>query len=153
MRLSLLAAAAATMAACSLLAPKLERPAVSVASIELVSGNLLKQNFLVKLDVENPNDRALPVTSLHADLNLLGERVATGASSQPFVVPPHGTTRFDLTITANLALVLLKLGQRPDPHSDSVAYEMTGNANIDLPFLHDLQFHQAGVFSLSNLLK
>jgi hypothetical protein len=53
-----------------------------------------------------------------------------------------------VTITANMALALLKLSQAADKHSDSIDYEMTGAANIDLPFMRDLPFHQSGSFSL-----
>ncbi|MGO9995886.1 MAG: LEA type 2 family protein [Steroidobacteraceae bacterium] len=135
-------------AGCALVAPKFERPEISVASIELVSGSLLQQNFLVKLNIQNPNDRALPVTGVHAELNVAGERLASGVSNRPFVVPAQGTTQFDMTITANMASVLLKLSQRADNHSDSIDYDMTGSASIDLPFLRDLAFHQKGAFSL-----
>jgi LEA14-like dessication related protein len=138
-------------AACSLVAPHFERPILTVAGIELVGGNLLQQNFLVKFNVENPNDRALPVTSLHAELNVLGERVASGASNRPFVVPARGTSEFDMTISANLALVLFKLKASSDQRSDDIDYDLTGAANIDLPFLREVPFRQHGVFSLKSL--
>ena len=136
------------MAACSLIAPKFEKPIVSVASVELVSGNLLQQNFRVKFDVQNPNDRALPVTGLHAELNVLGDRIATGVSDRAFVVPAHGDIQFDMTITANMALALLKLAAKADKNSDSIDYDLTGGASVDLPFLRDIPFHQSGSFSL-----
>jgi LEA14-like dessication related protein len=135
-------------AACSLVAPKFERPTLTVISIELLKSNVLQQNLLVKLNIQNPNDRALPVTSVHAELNVVGERVASGVSTRAFVVPAQGATDFDMTITANMALALLKLSQRTDKHSGSIDYEMTGAASIDLPFLRDLPFHQNGSFSL-----
>ena len=121
---------------------------MSVVSIELVSGNLFQQNFLVKLELQNPNSRALPVTGLHVELNVAGERLASGVSNRPFVVPAQGTTQFDMTITANVALALLKLSQRRDSHSDSIDYDLTGSASIDLPFLRDLPFQQRGSLSL-----
>ena len=46
--------AALLLAACSLIAPKFEKPNLSVVSIRLVGGNLLQQNFLVKLYIQNP---------------------------------------------------------------------------------------------------
>jgi LEA14-like dessication related protein len=144
----LLLAFTAWAAACSLVAPKFERPTVTVVSIELIKGSFLQQNFLVKMNVQNPNDRALPVTSVHADLSVAGERVASGVSSRAFVVPAQGATDFDMTITANMALALLKLSQRTDKHSGSIDYDMTGTARIDLPFVRDLPFHQNGSFSL-----
>jgi LEA14-like dessication related protein len=149
-RLLLVGVATAGAVACSLVAPRFERPTLSVVSIELVGGNLLHQNFLVKFNVQNPNDRALPVTGLHAELNVMGERIATGVSNRAFVVPAYGATEFDMNISANLALVVLKLkGRSGSP--DSIDYDMSGAASVDLPFLRDVPFHQGGTFSLRGL--
>jgi LEA14-like dessication related protein len=133
------------LAAC---APKFERPNLTVVGIDLQGGNFLQQNFLVKFQVQNPNDRALPVSGLHAELNVGGQRIASGVSNRAFVVPPMGQSEFDMTITANMAAAVLQLANR---HADSIDYEVTGAANLDLPFLRDLPFHQAGSFSLNSL--
>ena len=125
--------------------PQFERPNLTVSSIELQGGNFLHQNFLVKFQVQNPNQRPLPVSSLHAELNVAGERIASGVSNRSFVVPPMGQMEFDMTIAANMALALLKLANQP---SDSIDYEVTGAASLDLPFLHNLPFHQTGSLSL-----
>jgi LEA14-like dessication related protein len=146
-RFMLLAFALGT-AGCSLLAPKFERPTLSVASVAMVSGNLFQQNLLVTFDIQNPNDRALPVTSLHAELTVGGDRFASGVTNRAFVVPAHGATQFDMSITANMAMALVKLGQKSGQHSDSIDYDMTGAASIDLPFMRDLPFHQSGSFPL-----
>ena len=130
---------------CAACAPKFERPNLTVSGIQMQGGNFLQQNFLVKFQVQNPNDRALPVSGLHAELNVGGERIASGVSNRAFVVPPMGQSEFDMTITANVAVALLQLANR---HSDSIDYEVTGAADLDLPFLHDLPFHQTGSFSL-----
>jgi LEA14-like dessication related protein len=145
-----LAAGLLALAACSLVAPKFNRPNVSVVSIEMRGGNLLQQNFAVKLNVQNPNDRALPVAGLHLELNVGGEQIASGVSDHAFVVPAFGESEFDMTIKANVALALLKLADRRQ-HSDSIDYDVTGGASIDLPFLHDLPFHQTGSFSLNGM--
>jgi LEA14-like dessication related protein len=126
-------------------APKFERPNLVVSGIEMRGGNLLQQNFLVKFQVQNPNQRALPVSGLHAELSVAGERVASGVSNHSFVVPPMGQSEFDMTITANMALALLKLANRP---GDSIDYQVTGAASLDLPFMHDLPFQQTGSLSL-----
>lgn len=139
------------LAACSLVAPKFNRPDVSVVGIEMRSGNLLQQTFTVKLNVQNPNDRALPVKGLHAELNVGGEQIASGDSDHAFVVPARGEFEFDMTIKANMALALLELADQMNRRSDSIDYEVTGTASIDLPFLRDLPFHQTGSFSLKGL--
>jgi LEA14-like dessication related protein len=139
------------LAACSLLTPKFERPTLSVAGVELVKGNLLQQNFRVKFNIQNPNDRALPVSGLHASLSLGGEHIAQGQNDRAFVVPARGDVDFDMMITANMALALLKLSHEMDQHADSIDYDVSGAASIDLPFLRDLPFHQTGSFSLKGV--
>jgi LEA14-like dessication related protein len=130
------------VAACS---PKFERPNITVVSIEMQHGNLLQQNFQVRFHIQNPNDRALPVKGVRAELSVGGDRVASGVRNRAFVVPPLGDTDFDMTITASLAMALLKLANQP---TDSIDYEVTGAASLDLAFLSNLPFHQNGSFSL-----
>ncbi len=139
------------LSACSLLAPKFERPTVSVVSVELAGGNLLQQQFRVKFNIQNPNTRALPVSGLHASLSVGGEPIAEGRNDRAFVVPASGNIDFDMMITANMALALLKLANKMDQHADSIDYDVSGAASIDLPFLRDLPFHQTGAFSLNGI--
>ena len=61
------------------------------------------------------------------------------------MVPPLGETDFDMTINANMALALLKLANQ---HADSIDYEVTGEASLDLPFLMICRFIRSGSFSL-----
>ena len=136
------------LSACSLLAPTFEKPTLSVVSVQLVGGNFRQQNLLVTFDIKNPNDRTLPVTSLHANLSVAGDPIATGVSTRSFVVPAHGENQFDMTITANMALALLKLAGRT-ANNGAIEYDLTGGANIDLPFMHDLPFSQHGSFPLN----
>ncbi len=139
------------LVACSLVTPKFERPTLSVAGIELLNGNLLQQNFRVKFNIHNPNDRALPVSGLHASLSVGGEHIAQGQNDRAFVVPARGDVDFDMMITANLGVALLKLASKMDQHADSIDYDVSGAASIDLPFLRDLPFHQTGSFSLQGM--
>jgi hypothetical protein len=53
-----------------------------------------------------------------------------------------------MTVKANMALVLLKLSQKADQYAESIDYDLSGAASIDLPFLSEVPFHQHGSFSL-----
>jgi hypothetical protein len=117
------------LGACSLLAPKFNRPNVTVIGIELRGGIPLQQNFAVKLNVG-------------------GEQIASGTSDRAVVIPAFGESEFDMTITANLALAFLKLADWANQHADSIDYDLSGAASIDLPFLRNLPFHQTGTFKL-----
>jgi LEA14-like dessication related protein len=148
-RLPQIIALTLALSACSLMAPKFNRPNVTVISIQVRSGNLLQQNFAVKLNIQNPNDRALPVRGLHTELNVGGQQIASGVSDRAVIVPAFGESEFDMTITANLAVALLKLADKANQHADSIDYDLSGEANIDLPFLRNLPFHQSGSFKLN----
>ena len=80
-----------------------------------------------------------------AELRSFVAVLPAGESDRAFVVPPLGDTEFDMTITANMAVALLKLANQ---HTDSIDYEVTGAASLDLAFLNNLPFHQNGSFSL-----
>ena len=56
-----------------------------------------------------------------------------------------------MSIKANVALALLKLADKLGQQSQSIDYDLTGSASIDLPFLRDLPFHQTGTLSLKGV--
>jgi LEA14-like dessication related protein len=144
---------ALALAACSLVRPHFEQPTVRVAAIELRSGNLLQQNFAVRLNVQNPNNRPLPVRELSFSLKVEGVDFASGISDQAFLVPAFGDTDFAMNISANLAFAILKLADKRQQNADVLAYELTGTARVDLPFMSQIEFHQNGSLPLSNLSK
>jgi LEA14-like dessication related protein len=139
------------VSACSLVTPKYNRPNVTVSSIQLRSGNLLQQNFAVKLNIQNPNDRDLPVRGVHAELNVGGDQIASGVSDRSIVIPAFGEAEVDVTVTANMLLALSKLTAKLNQQADSIDYDLTGAASIDLPFLRNLPFHQTGTLPLNGI--
>ena len=136
------------LAACAAFAPKFEKPSLSVVNISLVGGNLLQQNFRVTLRIHNPNDRTLPIKGLTADLRVSGEQIASGSMDHPITVAALGDTDVDMTIKANMALALMKLKQQADNRADGIAYELTGEVALDLPFFRTMPFHQTGMLAL-----
>jgi LEA14-like dessication related protein len=144
---------ALALSACALVHPHFEPPTVRVVAVELRGGNLLQQHFAVKLNVQNPNNQALPVRELTFALKVEGMDFASGSSEQAFSVPALGDADFGMDISANLALALLQLADKRRQHASSLAYELSGTARIDLPFTKPVAFHQDGSLPLANFLK
>jgi LEA14-like dessication related protein len=144
---------ALALSACALVHPHFEQPTVSVVGVELRGGNFLQQRFAVKLNVQNPNNRALPVRELTFALKVEGVDFASGSSEQAFSVPALGAADFDMDVSANLAFAVLKLADKRQQHSDTLGYELSGTARIDLPFTRQIEFHQNGSLPLADFFK
>ena len=139
---------AALAAACAL-APKLELPQVSIADVQVVSGDLWSQRLKVRLHVQNPNDRALPVRSIEYHIQIEGEEFASGESVASFVVPPLGQAEFDMTVNTNLAGALLKvLARGPAGLGHEIPYRLSGKVSLSEGWWRSIPFDQRGSFKL-----
>jgi LEA14-like dessication related protein len=134
-----------SVAGCSLMAPKLQRPQLSVIGVELLKSDLWHQELKVRMQVENPNDRRLPVKGLSYVLEVDGEEFAHGESGASFVVPPLGEAEFDMSVSANMASMLVKvLGQG----GNSIDYHISGRITLSEGLLRSIPFDQSGTFKL-----
>src|SRR5215469_11894125 len=133
---------AALVAACAL-APKLEPPQVSIADVQVVSGDLWSQRLKVRLHVQNPNDRALPVRSIDYRIEIEGEQFASGESVASFVVPPLGQAEFDMTVNTNLAGALLKVLARGTAGlGKEIPYRLSGKVSLSEGWWRSIPFDQ-----------
>jgi LEA14-like dessication related protein len=134
-----------SVAGCSSL--KLEKPTLSIVNVEMLKSDLLSQRLKVRLHVQNPNDRALPIKGITYGLEVAGEPFADGVSAASFVVPPLGEAEFDMNVTANMAGTLIRLlGQGSS--RDSVDYRMRGKISLSEGFLRSIPFEERGSFKL-----
>jgi LEA14-like dessication related protein len=148
-RATTIAAASILAAGCSLFIPKLEAPRLSVVSVQLASSDLLTQHLTMRLRVENPNDRALPIKGLSYTLEVAGEEAARGVASASFTVPPLGEAQFDTQVTANLAGTLLRLlFRRRGSAGDRIDYHLTGKVELSSGLVRSIAFDEHGSFSL-----
>jgi LEA14-like dessication related protein len=125
----------------------LQTPRLSVVDVQVQGGNLWSQRLRVRMHVDNPNDRALPVRALEYTIEVEGQTFATGASSNAFVVPALGATDFDMDVTTNLAGTALQLLTRGSA-ANSVGYRLTGKLTLSEGLLRSIPFDQRGNFSL-----
>jgi LEA14-like dessication related protein len=135
---------------CSLLAPKLEKPKLSIVGVELQKGDLFEQRLKVRVRVQNPNDRGLPVKGLSYQLLVAGEELANGVSAAGFNVPARGEAEFDMNVTANLVGIASKLASRRDgPRlSDELPYHLVGKVELSRGLLRTIPFDEKGALRL-----
>lgn len=145
------AAAAALLAmlgACAL-TEHFEAPHLTVVGVQLLGSDLLQQRLRVRVHVENPNARELPVSSIEFTLEVEDQELATGVSAAGFTVPARGEAEFDTNVNANLAGALLTLlarsgGQVPQ----SLAYRISGKVTLSGGLLRSVPFDESGTLRL-----
>ncbi len=117
---ALLLATLFALAGCASLAPKIETPTVELTGVQVLSGDMFSQRFMVRVKVQNPNDIEVPVESIEFTAFLMGDRFGEGASYSPFVLPAMGEAEFDMYITTNF---VSGFGRLVEPHGRPQARE------------------------------
>jgi LEA14-like dessication related protein len=143
MRRFLIAVLVLGLSGCSLLVPKFERPTLSVVGVQLLKSDLWHQELRVRMRVQNPNDRSLPVAGIIYQLDVEGQELAHGMSGDSFVVPALGEAEFDMSVSANMANLLFKLLN----HSTTqVEYRIYGKISLSAGLLRSIKFDDHGTF-------
>jgi LEA14-like dessication related protein len=130
----------------------LQAPAVNLVAVELADVQLDEQHFKVRLHVENPNDRPLPIKSVSCTLQVEGVEVGEGRSAGPFIVPAGGEADFDALVTTNvtqslpsllprLLSIVLQNGEMP-------AYHVSGWVNPDIALVPPIPFSHSGKIAI-----
>ena len=135
---------------CSSLRPDLEVPRLSIVRVAMTSADIFTQQFMVRINVQNPNDRELPIKGLDYKLFLEGDSFAEGVSNKPFVVPALGDIDFDMTVRTNFVSGIGRLLSRLNGR-DQVNYVMEGKLLTDIRFLKKIPFQEEGSVNLSVL--
>lgn len=136
------------LAGCSSLGPKIETPRLMIVSVSMTSADVFSQQFLVRMNVQNPNDRELPIKGIDYRLFLQGDSFAEGVSNAPFAVPALGETEFDLTVRTNFVSSIGRLLSRLNGR-DQVDYVVEGKVLTDLGMIRKIPFRESGTVRLN----
>jgi len=131
------------LSSCSLFVPKFQKPTLSIVGVQLLKSDLWHQELKVRLRVQNPNDRALPVKGIVYELDVEGQELAHGVSGDSFVVPALGEAEFDMSVSANMASLLFKLLNRS---TTQVEYRIYGKISLSAGLLRSIRFDDHGTF-------
>jgi LEA14-like dessication related protein len=144
---AVLCALALVLSACSALRPDLQVPRLSLVSVAMTSADIFNQQFVVKVNVENPNDRELPITGIDYKLFLEGDSFAEGVSEKPFTVPAQGDIDFDLTVRTNFVSGAARLLSRLNGR-EQVNYVVEGKVLTDISMLKKIPFQETGTVNI-----
>ena len=143
MRRFSIALAALGLSGCSLFVPKLEKPTLSVVSVQMLKSDLWHQELKLRMRVQNPNDRALPVKGLWYELDVDDQELAHGMSGDSFVVPALGEAEFDMSVSANMASMLFKVLSQGNNRVD---YRLKGKIALSSGLFRSIPFNEQGSF-------
>ena len=136
---------ASCLTACS--TPKLAVPKLAIVSVAMTSADIFNQQFMVRLNVENPNDQELPVTGIDYKLFLEGDSFSEGVSNKPFTVPAKGDTDFDMIVRTNFVSSAGRLVSRLNGR-DQVQYVFEGKLLTDVSGSKTIAFQESGTATL-----
>ncbi len=140
---------ACCLTACAVLGGKFEAPHLAVIKVDLVDSDILSQRFKVRLRVQNPNSRALPVRGITCKLELAGDEFGDGVSGESFTVPAHGEAEFDMLLTTNLASAVMRyMNNKKNRNADSLAYRLSGKVDLASGIMRSIPFSDSGQLPL-----
>lgn len=134
---------------CAGMGAKFESPHVTIVGADMVSADMFTQQFRVRVHVDNPNDRALPIKKIDYELFLEGDSFAEGSSLAPFLVPARGEHEFDMTLRTNFVSSVARLLSRINgSDSNVIRYTFVGDVVLDATFSPKLHFSENGTVDL-----
>jgi LEA14-like dessication related protein len=135
---------------CSALRPDLKAPRLALIAVAMTSGDVFNQQFLIRMNVENPNDRDLPIKGLDYKVFLEGDGFAEGKLNKPFVIPANGEIDFDMTVKTNFVSGVGRLLSRLNGRTQ-VNYSIEGDLLTDIRFLKKIPFEETGSVNLATM--
>jgi LEA14-like dessication related protein len=120
---------------------------VTVAGIEPLQGEGMEVRMLVKLRVQNPNDRDIQFTGAQLELDVFGRNFASGVAPVTGTVPRFGEAIVEVPVTISLLRMARQvLGMIDGKPIDKVTYEMSGK--LQTGGLSAIRFSARGEFDV-----
>jgi LEA14-like dessication related protein len=119
---------------------------VSVVGMEPLPGQGMEGRFLVKLRVQNPNEQPIDFDGIALELDLRGQRLATGVSDERGTVPRFGEAIVPVPVSVPVsALVRQALGFASGDRTRA-DYRLRGR--LASPGLGGVSFNASGELAL-----
>lgn len=125
---------------CAGVGKQLDPPRISLAQIQPQEFTGFEAVFQIKLRVLNPNDVALKVSGIEADLEINGKPFAVGVSKTSVSIPSFGTELVPVTVYSSIVDIVK--GIQGLQQAEQLNYRLTGKLrgsaenmrSVTLPF-------------------
>lgn len=135
------------LAACASFSP-VSKPEVALTGIQLGASNGLQQQLLVGLQLDNPNGFDLKLGRLRYDMQLAGNKLASGRFNDAIVVPANGQITVNVPVGINLLSGLSLLKTLLSNTSDQLDYTLNLSADVANFGLGDVSVVKSGVVGI-----
>lgn len=132
-----------SLASCSSIPTKIERPTITLAGIEPLNMTLFEQTYRLKLRVQNPNDFDIPLEGMNYLIELNGSRFGQGVSHQSVTIPAYDSAIIETEVVSNLFSLFKKLQNFATQGNKGMKYRLVGDIEIGrwggkkIPFDYD----------------
>ena len=121
---------------------------VTVAGVEPVQGEGLELRLGVKLRVQNPNEDPIDYHGAAVDLEVQGQRFASGVSGESGTVPGYGETIVTIPVTASaFQMAFGALRVINGRYRGTLDYSLEGK--LDGPAFRSVHFNSKGSLNLT----
>jgi len=136
------------LSGCSAFRPNVEPLRLMIINVGMTSGDVFSQQFLVRLHVQNPNDREVAIKGIDYELFLQGDSFAKGVTNKAFKLAALGETEFDMTVRTNFMSSIGRLMSRLNG-AKKVEYTIEGTVFTDITMMKKIPFRESGVVDLT----
>lgn len=134
-----------TLTGCAYVSPNYEHPNVELTSVNMLPPTGFEQNFEVGLKLINPNNFELPLNGISYRINLLGETLAQGVTSDIPTVPAYGESRFTVSVSTSLIGGLQVIKALMNTQGQDVTYQLEAKLDVAIPLVPNMTVTHEGV--------
>ena len=145
----ILIAAIGLVAGCASMGPKLEPPQWRLVDMQFIDARLLEQRHALTFRIINPNDIDIPITGMYYEVEIEGEKFASGVSDNPVTLPSYGESEVTVTVSTNLLKSIPRLAEMMNTPPEQIHYRISGHVRVDLPAVKRIPVKADGVIALT----
>ncbi|MGM0759713.1 MAG: LEA type 2 family protein [Thermodesulfobacteriota bacterium] len=126
---------ALSLSGCAGLGKSLEPPKINLANVTVQEIKTFETVFALQLRIFNKNDVPLVIKALDCDLEVNGNRLASGVTETEATIPAFGTGLVDVTVYASSLQIVSRFLQRlsaskTEGKTESIDYDLSGHLHL-----------------------